>query len=299
MSRVLIGNFKGPKGDKGDKGDIGPQGPQGPQGPVGLVNADAAIEFDDYSAEEVEIPTAEEVLAEIVSGKSLKSLLSNIKAFLMGGGSTAPEVIGDKFSETVDYVAGDYAIKDNVLYHFTADKAAGEWDETAVEPTTVTKELQDVNAKTPFSFGYTEDGQPGYIITREDGADTVTPFKGELSMVKIYSGNSSAARSVSLTSYEGYENFTLDNFFIKDCTLTFLTGSQLPASYNRILNSYNPTTGVLSLNRSCSSQTNPSNVWIGMYVTYSVYLITVKQQDKFMLSDVGQLLNIQPQHLPG
>lgn len=51
MAKVLIGNFKGPKGDKGDKGDRGPQGPKGEQGPVGLVNADAAIEFEDYTTE--------------------------------------------------------------------------------------------------------------------------------------------------------------------------------------------------------------------------------------------------------
>ncbi|MCI8420446.1 MAG: collagen-like protein, partial [Oscillospiraceae bacterium] len=84
MAKVLIGNFKGPKGDKGDKGDRGPQGPKGEQGPVGLVNADAAIEFEDYTTEGVEVPTPEAAMAEIVSGKSLKGIISNIKAFFKG-----------------------------------------------------------------------------------------------------------------------------------------------------------------------------------------------------------------------
>ncbi len=84
MARVWIGNFKGPKGDKGDKGDIGPQGPKGEQGPMGLVNAEAAIEFEDYTTEGAEIPTPEEALAEMVSGKSLKGIISNIRAFFKG-----------------------------------------------------------------------------------------------------------------------------------------------------------------------------------------------------------------------
>ena len=35
MTRLLIGNIKGPKGDKGDTGTTGPQGKQGAQGVQG------------------------------------------------------------------------------------------------------------------------------------------------------------------------------------------------------------------------------------------------------------------------
>lgn len=84
MARVWIGNFKGPKGDQGDKGDVGPQGPRGEQGPMGLVNGEAAIEFEDYEAEGIEVPEPDTALAEIASGKSLKDVISNIKAFLKG-----------------------------------------------------------------------------------------------------------------------------------------------------------------------------------------------------------------------
>ena len=84
MARVWIGNFKGAKGDQGDKGDVGPQGPRGEQGPMGLVNGEAAIEFEDYEAEGIEVPEPDTALAEIASGKSLKGVISNIKAFLKG-----------------------------------------------------------------------------------------------------------------------------------------------------------------------------------------------------------------------
>lgn len=146
MARVLIGNFKGPKGDNGEKGDPGPQGPKGEQGSTGLVNADGIIEFEDYLEAGAVLPTPEEALAGIASGMSLKSVISNIKAFLKVGG-TGTEIISDKFSENKDYVVGDYAIRDNTLYRFVLDKAVGKWDETAVEPTTVGAEFQNLNAK--------------------------------------------------------------------------------------------------------------------------------------------------------
>lgn len=146
MARVLIGNFKGPKGDNGEKGDPGPQGPKGEQGNTGLVNADGIIEFEDYLETGAVLPTPEEALAGIASGMSLKSVISNIKAFLKVGG-TGTEIISDKFSENKDYVVGDYAIRDNTLYRFVLDKAVGKWDETAVEPTTAGAEFQNLNAK--------------------------------------------------------------------------------------------------------------------------------------------------------
>lgn len=149
MARVWIGNFKGPKGDKGDKGDVGPQGPMGPQGPVGLVNSEGAVEFEDYTSAETVLPTAEEALDGIVSGSSLKGILGSIKAFcknILSVGMASSELIGDAFSLERPYSAGEYVIKDNVMYRFTTDKEAGEWDETVVEPTKMAVEVQALSA---------------------------------------------------------------------------------------------------------------------------------------------------------
>ncbi len=177
MARVWIGNFKGPKGDKGDKGDVGPQGPMGPQGPVGLVNSEGAVEFEDYTSAETVLPTAEEALDGIVSGSSLKGILGSIKAFcknILSVGMASSELIGDAFSLERPYSAGEYVIKDNVMYRFTTDKEAGEWDETVVEPTKMAVEVQALSANIPFSFGIDANGNYGYI---KEGADSVIPFK--------------------------------------------------------------------------------------------------------------------------
>ncbi len=43
MSKILIGNFKGPKGDTGAQGPVGPKGEQGIQGPVGPTGPVASV----------------------------------------------------------------------------------------------------------------------------------------------------------------------------------------------------------------------------------------------------------------
>lgn len=145
MGRTLIGNFKGPKGDKGDPG---PQGPAGPQGPVGLVNADGAVEFEDYTSEGAELPAPEDALAAVTSGRSLKSIFSGIRAFcknMLDSESGSRKMIGDAFSEEQTYVAGEYAIYDNVLYKFTAAKAAGTWNPDVAAPTTIAEVVRELN----------------------------------------------------------------------------------------------------------------------------------------------------------
>ena len=167
MARVWIGNFKGPKGDKGDKGDVGPQGPMGPQGPVGLVNSEGAVEFEDYTSAETVLPTAEEALDGIVSGSSLKGILGSIKAFcknILSVGMASSELIGDAFSLERPYSAGEYVIKDNVMYRFTTDKEAGEWDETVVEPTKMAVEVQALSAKMLIVESF--DPATGTLVTR-------------------------------------------------------------------------------------------------------------------------------------
>lgn len=69
---------KGDKGDKGDTGIQGPQGIQGVQGAMGAVNPDTVIPFDTLSI------SAEDAIKNIITGKSIKVLFSNIKAALVG-----------------------------------------------------------------------------------------------------------------------------------------------------------------------------------------------------------------------
>lgn len=85
--------------------------------------------------------------SEKLGGKSPKfyeDAIEEVKEMAKNGGKN---LIGDEFVPEKDYFTGDYAIKDNVLYRFVQDKAAGAWDETAVESTTIEVELHALNAK--------------------------------------------------------------------------------------------------------------------------------------------------------
>lgn len=50
-----------------------------------------------------------------------------------------------KFSTASAYSAGDKVYKDNELYRFIADKAAGEWDVAKVEPWSIEQEIEEVD----------------------------------------------------------------------------------------------------------------------------------------------------------
>ena len=76
--------------------------------------------------------------------KTIPGAINEVREMAENGGKN---LIGDEFSSTKSYSAGDYAIKDNILYKFTEDKAVGEWDATKVESTTVDNELGGLNAK--------------------------------------------------------------------------------------------------------------------------------------------------------
>ena len=55
-------------------------------------------------------------------------------------------------------------IKDNVMYRFTTDKEAGEWDETVVEPTKMAVEVQALSAKMLIVESF--DPATGTLVTR-------------------------------------------------------------------------------------------------------------------------------------
>ena len=74
-------------------------------------------------------------------------------------------MVSDAFSITKAYVIGDYAIHENVLYKFTAAKAAGAWDASKVQAVTVANELCELNGKMNNKVSYTQSGQ---VILKKD-----------------------------------------------------------------------------------------------------------------------------------
>lgn len=99
----------------------------------------------------------------------------------------------DKFSESVDYSAGEYCINNDVLWKFIIDKPAGAWDASAVESTTVVGVLGEQN-KNLGGFTPVIDEETGEITgytTTIGGADTVFPFISNMSkLFSNYSFNS-------------------------------------------------------------------------------------------------------------
>lgn len=98
----------------------------------------------------------------------------------------------DKYNAGSTYKAGDICIYQDVMYKANTDITEPEnwnpvhWDVTSLFE--ITNQLTDNIGG--VRLGYTADGQPGYITTGEDGADTVVPFgAGIEGLYKLYSGN--------------------------------------------------------------------------------------------------------------
>lgn len=60
-------------------------------------------------------------------------------------GNASSTLISDEFNKEKEYLNGEYCIKNNTLYKFTADKSAGEWDESKAEPTSIGSVLSEQN----------------------------------------------------------------------------------------------------------------------------------------------------------
>lgn len=102
--------------------------------------------------------------------------------------------------------------------------------------------------------GKTESGEWGFV---PEGETTVQPYKG--AMQKVLIGSPSSSTTYNLTSYEGYKNFTNDNFFFGDLSIsvsfsanTGLSGGGSAGDSatlgGRPTLSYNPSNGVLTVN---------------------------------------------------
>lgn len=61
-------------------------------------------------------------------------------------------LVGDEFSEDVDYPVGGYCIKDNVLCKFPNGKAAGPWDDSVAVATTCAEEFKSLNSNNEWKF---------------------------------------------------------------------------------------------------------------------------------------------------
>ncbi len=126
----------------------------------------------------------------------------------------------------------------------------------------------------PFGFGFTEDGLPGYITTGEDGADTVTPFKKGIKITPIYSGVSSAVRTVNVTEYDGWQNFTINNFMFLQSSIYEKEGMTIHAVTGPLrFTNYNPSTGILTISR-CTDYATESK--FDIYISYTVGLIQLE-----------------------
>ena len=110
------------------------------------------------------------------------------------------------------------------------------------------------------------DGEP-YVKV---GADSV-PKKlgnGTPERTQIFSGNSTEAHTVDVSSYPGYQHFTLDNFCIRNANLKYVNGTHKGSVIGDIIGSYNATSGILNLNKSTSYYQN-----YYFYVEYAIDLV--------------------------
>ena len=78
--------------------------------------------------------------------------------------------IGDAFSEERAYAVGEYAIYENILYEFTAAKAAGPWEPDAATPTTIAEVVRELNGNMPKIFN----GYVNFKITDREQPISVT-----------------------------------------------------------------------------------------------------------------------------
>lgn len=101
-------------------------------------------------------------------------------------GNASSTLISDEFSEEKEYLTGEYCIKNNTLYKFTADKSAGEWDESLVVATSIGNVLNELDSNITELVeslkGYTI-YEKGQVTTESIGSGAtrtiIVPFERE------------------------------------------------------------------------------------------------------------------------
>ncbi len=94
--------------------------------------------------------------------------------------------IGDAFSEERAYAVGEYAIYENILYEFTAAKAAGPWEPDAATPTTIAEVVRELNGNM---------------------TDFIIISGGSINIGKLSAGEQ-GDKNVPINPPEGYKYFT-------------------------------------------------------------------------------------------
>lgn len=105
--------------------------------------------------------------------------------------------LSDQFDTTKAYAKGDYCIKDNTVYKFTAAKPAGAWDSTKVLETKIADEVSLINsnlAALPKIQRGTASGSTGLISVTFDTAFSSTPTV----VVSAYGTDSNANNRVAV-----------------------------------------------------------------------------------------------------
>lgn len=151
------------------------------------------------------------------------------------------------------YKSGDLCIHDNKIYRCKENMSenteiphewvSSEWEETSItdELTLVKSDIKDEleSVKSTIEeqsggvkLGIDAEGNPGYVVTGEDGADTVIPFSTELKPLLIHysDGNGTLGNSDKFAVYAnsaGYGETSLSWF--KNLSLGNLTVYGLPA----------------------------------------------------------------------
>lgn len=192
-----------------------------------------------------------------VTNVDLKVGLSNTDKTNMANQITAETLnkLIPTFSTSVVYTKGQYTIYSNALYRFTANKSAGEWDNTKVESATLEDLIDDVNEAVAsvddkasidgyyagMSVGYADNLTP---YSDESGNEQTIPFvmqgtgcgngeniidTGSFAQLKEKRGNSVVVNQhVQNSNFESTSNWSADSatFSVASNELTFTATAQ-------------------------------------------------------------------------
>ena len=117
--------------------------------------------------------------------------------------------ISDAFSEERAYAVGEYAIYENILYEFTAAKAAGPWEPDAATPTTIAEVVRELNGNlTTMSANMTRMSIISGTIVTNDFSSYDQHWKGSVRFPTAFKNNSVL---VTVTPSNGYVGVIVSN----------------------------------------------------------------------------------------
>ena len=96
-----------------------------------------------------------------------------------------------------------------------------------------------------------------------------------LTIVKLGTGNTLEERTYDLTSYPNYQQFTKDNFWIRNIGLYYESGTTTGNNKTQNDVSYNSQTGILTVPKSASYWYTETAGYQQFYIMYDVYLVSL------------------------